>query len=56
MDYLKTTEKENTPTNKLCFVVDVFGQQIFTAPASYKRRMADVVAATQEISAIWPKL
>lgn len=56
MEYLKTNQKTHTPTNKLCCVVDVFGQQVYTAPASYKRRMENVIAATQEISAIWPML
>lgn len=56
MEYLRTTQKECIPLNKICCVIDVFNQQVYFAPASYKRRMADVIAACQEISAIWSKL
>lgn len=56
MRYLKEFGEECVPSHKICCVVDVFAQQIYFAPASYKRRMADVMAACQEISAIWSKL
>jgi hypothetical protein len=56
MEYLRKTENDHVPLNKLCCVIDVFAQQIYFAPASYKRRMADVTAACQEIAAIWSTL
>ena len=56
MEYLKTTKTECVPSNKLCNVIDVFNQKIFIAPISYKRRMLDIRAACQEISAIWSRL
>jgi hypothetical protein len=56
MEYLRTTKSALTASNKLCNVIDVFGQKVFMAPISYKRRMLDIKAACQEISAIWNKL
>lgn len=36
-----------------CHVVDVFGQQIFTAPQSFIRRRRDIEAACEEIARAW---
>ncbi len=56
MEYLKQMKQDYTVNNKICNVIDVFNQKIFTAPLSYKRRMLDIKAACQEIAAIWNSL
>lgn len=41
------------PDYRLCNVVDVFGQQVFTAPRAVQRRQADIEAACEEIALLW---
>lgn len=41
---------------KRCYVLDVFQQRLFTAPASYTKRRSDIEAACEEIAARWPTL
>lgn len=41
---------------KRCYVLDVFQQMLFTAPASYTKRRSDIEAACEEIAARWPTL
>ncbi|MCG3125575.1 MAG: hypothetical protein CHACPFDD_00400 [Phycisphaerae bacterium] len=38
---------------RLCVVVDVFGQHVFTAPRAVQRRQADIEAACEEIALLW---
>ncbi len=52
----KTKPRGLSVSREKCILVDVFGEQITLAPKSYKRRMKDVVAACQEIDALWPKI
>jgi len=42
-----------TADYRRCHVVDVFGQQIFTAPPSFIRRRRDIEAACEEIARAW---
>lgn len=39
--------------HRMCFVIDVFGEKVFSAPASYKRRRSDMEAACEEIARAW---
>lgn len=39
---------------KNCMVIDIFAQRIYTAPASYKHRRKDILAACEEIVLAWP--
>lgn len=41
------------PEPKSCMVVDIFGQNVFEAPRSYKRRRKDIEAACEEIARAW---
>ncbi len=41
---------------RLCYVVDVFGQHVFTAPRSFKQRRKSIEAACEEIKRAWPEL
>ncbi|WP_152670649.1 hypothetical protein [Rubrobacter aplysinae] len=41
---------------RLCYVVDVFGQRIFTAPRSHIRRRKAIEASCEEINRAWPEL
>jgi hypothetical protein len=41
------------PEPKSCLVVDIFGQNTFEAPRSFKRRRNDIEAACEEISRAW---
>jgi len=56
VEYLKQTRKDRSVNNRICNVIDVFSRNIITAPISYKRRMADIEAACQEIAAVWNRL
>jgi hypothetical protein len=38
------------------YVIDVFGQRVFTAPRAFARRRADVDAACEEIASRWATL
>lgn len=42
-----------TADYRLCSVVDVFGQQVFTAPRAVQRRQNDIEAACEEIALLW---
>lgn len=44
---------EGSADYRRCHVVDVFGQQIFTAPQSFIRRRRDIEAACEEIARAW---
>ncbi len=46
----------NTPTNRLCMSIDVQHGKVFLAPNSNTRRMKDLQAACQVISALWGKV
>jgi hypothetical protein len=37
----------------LCFVVDVFGRQVFRAPRAYARQLANLEAGCEEIARAW---
>lgn len=39
-----------------CQVIDVFGEECYTAPTAIKRRMRDVEAACREIRERWPHI
>lgn len=39
-----------------CYVVDVFGQRVFSAPRSFKLRRKSIEAACEEIKRAWPEL
>jgi hypothetical protein len=39
----------------LCQVVDLFGQEVTTAPAAFKNRMKDLRACCEEIQLAWPE-
>lgn len=39
---------------KSCMVIDIFAQRIYTAPASFKQRSKDILAACEEIVRAWP--
>lgn len=39
-----------------CQIIDVFGQDCYTAPSAIKRRMKDVEAACREIRERWPHI
>lgn len=39
-----------------CFIIDIFGQKIFTPPKAYKKTMNDVGAACKFISIAWDAL
>lgn len=41
---------------RLCYVVDVFGQRVFTAPRSHKRRREAIEASCEEINRAWHDL
>lgn len=41
---------------RLCFVVDVFEQRVFTAPRSHKRLRKDISASCEEIYRAWHEL
>ncbi len=41
------------PDYQWCFVVDVSGGEVFTAPRSHKRRRSDIEAACREIARAW---
>lgn len=40
----------------MCYVVDVFGKRVFTAPRFYKQRRASIEASCEEIKRAWPEL
>lgn len=42
--------------HRFCYVVDVFGQHIFNAPRSYKKRRESIDFACEEIKRAWPEL
>lgn len=42
--------------HRFCYVVDVFGQRIFSAPRSYKKRRKSIDAACEEVKRAWPEL
>jgi hypothetical protein len=42
--------------HRMCYVVDVFGRRVFTAPRSYKQRRASIEASCEEIKRAWPEL
>ena len=44
---------ENTVDHKLCIVVDVPSSSVISAPKAGKKRMIDIEAACEEISAQW---
>lgn len=44
---------ENAIDHKLCIVVDVPSASVFSAPKAGKKRMIDIEAACEEISAQW---
>jgi hypothetical protein len=44
---------DTTADYRLCSVLDVFGQQVFTAPRAVQRRQNDIEAACEEISLLW---
>jgi len=53
------TENISTPSAVIpskCYVVDVSTGKVRTAPKAYKRRMNDITAACEEISARWPRM
>jgi hypothetical protein len=52
----KHYNNEGTVDRKRCYVVDIFGQNIFVAPQAYSKRLKDIEAACQEISRAWPEL
>ena len=37
-------------------LIDVFAEQIFSAPRAYKRRRKEIDAACQEIATMWPTI
>ena len=52
--YLRAQAKERAAVKyKHCYVIDVFGAQVFTAPRTYKRRAREVEASCEEISMLW---
>jgi hypothetical protein len=52
--FVETHRSEGRVDSASIIVVDVFSRQVFTAPKSYKRRLADVAAACEEIALRWP--
>jgi hypothetical protein len=46
-------QSERKPTNRLCMSVDVQHGEVFLAPNSNTRRINDLTAACQMISALW---
>lgn len=40
--------------HRLCMVVDVFGQNVISAPRAWRKRHNDLEAACQEIATMWP--
>lgn len=53
---VSTCPAGSTVARERCLLVDVFGEKVIEAPASFKRRMKDVEAACAEIDALWPKI
>lgn len=51
-NYFNETHSLNL-AEKNCFVIDVFRGEISSAPKSFKKRMADVVASCREIADRW---
>lgn len=66
LQYVTTVLKSFTETNisnktevvksDLCISIDTFGQVYEIAPASFKKRMADITSACEEIALWWDKL
>lgn len=50
----QSTSIQNEIDYRHCYVIDVSSREIYTAPRSYSRRMADIEAACLEIAAQWP--
>jgi hypothetical protein len=50
------SEQHNVSNHKTCFVLDIFDKKIYTAPKAYKRRIADVEVACEEIQRAWMQL
>lgn len=48
-------EQKNISNSTSCFVLDIFGQNSYTAPKAYKKRMNDIEAACEEIARAWAK-
>ncbi|NET01429.1 MAG: hypothetical protein F6K61_12825 [Sphaerospermopsis sp. SIO1G1] len=49
-------EQYQVSDHKLCFVLDIFGKQFYTAPKNYKQRMLDIEAACEEIARAWDQV
>mgnify|MGYP003379768557 CR=1 FL=1 len=51
--------KQSMPTTKIAskhiYVVDVFGETVFSAPPSHKKLFNEAVAACQEMAFSWPR-
>lgn len=47
---------DRSPVNRLCMSIDVQHGEVFVAPNANARRVRDLTAACQMISAIWPGL
>lgn len=47
---------DNYVSPGLCVVADVFGQTVHVAPKAYKRSMADIYSACQNIAILWSAL
>lgn len=47
---------EGQVANRLCMAIDIRQGEVFSAPASSARRMADIEIACQFISAAWPSI
>ncbi len=48
--------QQRRPLPRLCFIIDVFGQTVHTAPRSYRRLLNEVSAACEEIGLRWSQV